>query len=183
MLRVEVIELGLIDEPTESKREYLPGMKNQKDSFSYFVIGTLAIIAAVLMILMALPQARQQIQDLLHLQNRIVLAKLQKELQFSDQKCLVTIIKLKKGSHLLVEVYRQDQESSKLISSFEFKNESDAQLEQPQGTSNLFLADRNFNGTFDIIVPALDQQLNPRTHVIEFHKETQSFQLATAPAQ
>jgi len=158
-------------------------MKKTQNKLTTLTIGLLAVIAASLMIVLALPQARRKAQNWLLNQDRIVVAKLQRELQLADAKSLLTIIKLKRGSDLLVEIYRQEEDSQKMISSFEFKNEFDAQLIQNHGTSNLFLVSRKQDQAFDIVVFGMDHQMNPRTHILEFQEETQEFRLKTPPSE
>lgn len=157
-------------------------MKKKGPGAAYISIAVLSVAAALLMVILALPQARRQVHDWLGLDDRIVLAKLQREMKFADSKDMITVVKLKQGRNLVVEIYRQDQESQKLISTFEFKNEFDAQMIQFHATGNLFFVDRSAD-IFEIVVPGLDQQMNPRTHVIEFHSETQEFRLKTPPSE
>lgn len=158
-------------------------MKKNELLPSYIVIGALALFAAMLIVVLALPHARRKIQGWLGQEERIVVAKLQKELAFANGSQLITVVKLKKNHNLLVEIYRHEQDSQKLISTFEFPNEYDAQLVQLHGTSNLFIADKRLTGQFEIVVPAMDQQMNPRTHFIEFNPETQDFRLKMPPSE
>ncbi len=157
-------------------------MKKRESSLTIISIVALAAVAGILMIVLALPQARRQIQSWAGLNERVVLAKLQREMQFAESKDLITVVKLKQGRNLIVEIYRQEQDSQKLISAFEFKNEFDAQMIQLSATGNLFFVDRN-SGFFEIVVPGFDHEMNPRTHVIEFHSETQEFRLKTPPSE
>lgn len=119
------------------------------------------------------PQARERLTAFLNPDARTVLATLPMQTPQGRFK----IVKLRKGEHISIEIYKLNEASvtGDLYATFEIPDSKDVFYDFKSTISNLFEANIDDDPTTEIIIPVMDHNLVARLNVIKFDPQSQHF--------
>ena len=96
-----------------------------------------------------------------------------------NEDLIIDVYKVQRGEDIFIEIY--DHNTSELIQSIAFDTSFDTYFKAAGKSANLFLDDMNGDNTLDVVIPAYDQKLFAKLHVLTFDKETKKFVLMQQP--
>ena len=118
---------------------------------------------------------RKFLSDMLLPPARTVLSKLEMKRESQTYK----ILKVSTREALVVELYKKNGDQFDLIDTHKLTDKKDAHYKFKDTQHNLFLKDINNDGSPEIILPSIDQNMKARLNVFMFDPENELLQKVT----
>lgn len=158
-------------------------MTNSESKFrkkEVILIVTLGLVAMTLIIVAVIPSLRSRIKEALLASDREVIAKVSGSLTPQGPK--VTVLKIKSGAHLSLEIYSVDENQNlSLMTKIPLFESRDGHFLLQGNATNLALTDVDKDGNPEIVAPTYDEQIVPRLNIFKYNPQTQGFDRMTAP--
>jgi hypothetical protein len=87
------------------------------------------------------------------------------------------VVKLRQGSHILIEIYRQNGARDELYAHFELQNKKDIFYDFKTSVTNMFIANIDEDQTNEILVPLLNKNLDSEISIIKYASAEKKFSL------
>ena len=150
-----------------------------KKNEAFFLIA-LTLVAILLVCLAIIPQTRQNIKKLFISQDRKIIAKVDGHLLNTDKA--FTVLKIKEGSKLTVELYSPDEEGNlTLLNRTPLYDSRDGYLHVRDSATNLAIMDVDKDGVNEVIAPTYDDQMVPRLNIFKYNSDSNSLDRVAAP--
>ena len=133
----------------------------------------LTIMAAVLILIAAIPSWRMKVRDSIMPDQRSLVAKI--DGQISSEGPQVIILKIKTRDQYFLEVYR-DNQNLELMQRIALEEPLDGQFYFQGRYTNLALVDVNNDSEYEIVAPMYDKNSVPRLLIYRFNSALQSFE-------
>lgn len=144
------------------------------------LMAILAIVAMTLVTIAVVPNLRTQVKEAFTPAQREVIAKVSGEIGPNGPH--ITVLKIKNGNTLGLEVYSQDENGSlTLMTKLPLFETRDGHFLLQGNATNLALTDVDNDGNLEIVAPTYDDQMIPRLNVFRFNPDSKSFDRASAP--
>lgn len=144
------------------------------------LMATLAVVAMTLVTVAVLPPLRSKVKEAFSSDGREVLAKISGKIGPNGPH--ITVLKIKSGSVLSLEVYSQDDDGNlTLMTKLPLFEARDGHFLLQGNATNLALTDVDKNGTLEIVAPTYDEQMIPRLNIFRYNPDSKAFDRASAP--
>lgn len=154
--------------------------ENNVSKREVLILAGLALLAMVCITVASVPRIRNGVKNYFSSSQRQVLSKIQARV--SGTGPILTVLKIKQGENLFLEVYKRDTEGNLVPLSKLLLNESrDGHFILNGNATNLALTDVDQNGDLEIVAPTYDEQLIPRLNIFKFNPESETFDRVNAP--
>ena len=123
-----------------------------------------------------IPQIRTKLNSVLHVQQRVVLAKITGF--FTPVQTQLLILKVKDNSGLQIEVYEIDPTTTiqKFMQKFDLADDADSYVTLDKNSTNLALQDIDQDGHLDIVAPSVDRNGNLRLNTFRYNPDLKMFE-------
>lgn len=126
-------------------------------------------------IMLAVPQFREALRARFVDQNRLVLAKVESQINNDDKNYLILKLKHKKSIHL--EIFLKTESVLKLIKKFTLVGSYDGYFNYAGEATNLVVANIDFDPQLEILVPTFDEDFVAHLQIFKFNSTSEEFEL------
>ncbi|MCX7978237.1 MAG: hypothetical protein N2578_04470 [Bdellovibrionaceae bacterium] len=140
-----------------------------------FVSVTSSFLLLISLLIALFPQSRDYVRNLLHPQQRVLLAKATGFL--AGDGPYLQAFKIAEGGNILLEVYKSENADSPftLLGTLTLENQKDGFFHFQGNATNFVLADIDNDGFLEIVSPTYDGVGNPRVTVFKYNLATGLF--------
>ena len=133
----------------------------------------LTLIAAVMILIVAIPSWRLKVRDRIIPDERTLIAKIDGKI--SKEGPDVIILKIKTRDQFFLEIYKANQ-NLELMQRIDLEEPLEGQFFFQGRYTHLALADLNDDGNYEIVAPMYDKNSVPRLLIYKYNTALQSFE-------
>ena len=89
----------------------------------------------------------------------------------------VSVLKLKQGKSIFVEIYRSTERELRLLSRVELPDSNDAYFTHAGESRNLILTNMDESSNLEIVAPTHDESLKTHLNILKFDTKTGQFEI------
>lgn len=143
-------------------------------------IVLLAIAVMAMTLIAAKPSVRNALRTFFMGEGRQIIAKTGGYIRPEGPQ--VTVLKIKDGDQLVVEVYNVQEQSAetRMIARIVLPENRDGYFQFQGNATNLAISDTDGDGSMDIIAPTFDDQMVARLNIYRYNKDTGTFDRRTS---
>ena len=151
-------------------------MSSHLRKFFSVAIVPIGILAIGLAILTLVPRTRDRLRQLVVSPERLVLAKIEADLNGQGQ--VFEIVKIKAGQGILLEFYKKDLQThqSDFFAKQVLEESRDGYFDLHGQAVNLSVSDIDHDGILEVITATYDENLVPRLYAFKYHHDLQTFE-------